>query len=186
MRRLLVLLVLALPVGLVGGASADGTLEGFADYVPQTKCHPSPLPGTLALAAWIEREFPGTNASTAGRRCSTGGTSEHKEGRAIDWSLDATRAGQRAKARAFLQAIKAPDAGGNVAALARRMGVMYVIWNDHMYAAWDEFVAEDYLSSSCKRKLRCSVTLRHRDHMHISLSRRGGRGLTSWYVANDS
>jgi len=183
MRRLLLVLALALPLGLTGGAMAEGTIEDFADYVPQTKCHPSPLAGTVALGAWIEQEYRGTSASTAGRRCSSGGTSEHKEGRAIDWSLDARKAGQRAVARAFLQAITAADADGNEAALARRMGVMYVIWNDHMYSAWDQFAPEDYLSSSCKRKRTCSATLRHRDHMHISLSRRGGRGLTSWYLA---
>ena len=58
---------------------------------------------------------------------------------------------------------------------------MYIIWNDHMYAAWDGFDREDYLSSSCKSRKKCSKTLRHRDHMHISLSRPGGKGATSWY-----
>ena len=58
---------------------------------------------------------------------------------------------------------------------------MYVIWNDRMYSAWDEFEPENYLSSSCPSKKKCSKTLRHRDHMHISLSRPGARGRTSWY-----
>jgi hypothetical protein len=61
------------------------------------------------------------------------------------------------------------------------MGIMYIIWNDHMYSAWDRFEREPYLSSSCRRRATCSTTLRHRDHMHISLSRPGGRGATSWY-----
>jgi hypothetical protein len=61
------------------------------------------------------------------------------------------------------------------------MGVMYIIWNDHMWSAWDGFVKEDYLSSSCRSRRACSVTLRHRDHLHISLTRAGGRGETSWY-----
>ena len=52
------------------------------------------------------------------------------------------------------------------------MGIMYVIWNDHMYSAWDQFEKESYLSSSCKRRKNCSATLRHRNHVHISLSRR--------------
>ena len=67
-------------------------------------------------------------------------------------------------------------------ALARRMGVMYVIWNDHMYAAWDQFAAEDYLSGGCRTLTRCSATLRHRDHVHISLSTTGAKGQTSWYL----
>ena len=53
---------------------------------------------------------------------------------------------------------------------------MYIIWNDHMYSAWDNFEREDYRSSSCKSLRKCSKTLRHRDHMHISLSRRGRQG----------
>ena len=59
---------------------------------------------------------------------------------------------------------------------------MYVIWKDTMYPAWNEFEAEPYLSSGCTSKKKCSKTLRHRDHMHISLSRRGGHGRTSWYA----
>ncbi len=53
------------------------------------------------------------------------------------------------------------------------MGVMYVIWSDHIYASYSEFRARDYKSSSCKTLASCSKTLRHRDHMHISLSRSG-------------
>jgi hypothetical protein len=62
------------------------------------------------------------------------------------------------------------------------MGIVYVIWNDRMYPAWDRFEPEAYLSSSCPTPKRCSPTLRHRDHLHVSLSRRGARGLTSWYA----
>ena len=63
------------------------------------------------------------------------------------------------------------------------MGVMYVIWDDRMYAAWDEFRPEPYLSSSCRSRRRCSPTLRHRDHLHVSLTRQGAKGSTSWYDA---
>ena len=59
---------------------------------------------------------------------------------------------------------------------------MYVIWNDRMYSAWDAYEAERYQSSSCPRIRTCSATLRHRDHVHISLTRKAARGETSWYV----
>lgn len=183
MRRLATLLLaIALPLGLVGGASAEVAIEDYADYDPQTNCHPAAREGTLRLAAWLERRFDDTHASTKGRRCRVGGTSEHKEGRAIDWVLDATKRRDRLKAKAFLAALRAADGEGNEDALARRMGVMYVIWNDHMFPAYDRFQRRDYLSSSCKTVRKCSPTLRHRDHLHISLSRPGGKGLTSWYV----
>ena len=58
---------------------------------------------------------------------------------------------------------------------------MYVIWNDEMYPAWDEFRPEPYLSSSCKSTKKCSKTLRHRDHVHVSLDQRGAKGRTSWF-----
>ena len=58
---------------------------------------------------------------------------------------------------------------------------MYVIWNDQMYSAWDQFEPENYLSSGCKSKKKCSKTLRHRDHVHISLSMAGAKAKTSWY-----
>ena len=115
------------------------------------------------------------------RPCRDGGTSEHKEGRAFDWTLDARRKQDRRLANEFLAYAFATDAQGNEHAKARRMGVMYIIWNDHMYSAGDRFEKEGYLSSSCKRRKNCSATLRHRNHMHISLSRAGGRGDTSWY-----
>jgi hypothetical protein len=107
--------------------------------------------------------------------------SEHKEGRAFDWTLDARKARDRSIAAEFLETAFATDARGNEHALARKQGIMYIIWNDHMYSASDQFEREDYLSSSCRTRRKCSRTLRHRDHMHISLSRAGGKGLTSWY-----
>ena len=39
-----------------------------------------------------------------------------------------------------------------------------------------------YRSSSCKKLAGCSKTLRHRDHMHISLTRAGGTRPDHWYA----
>ena len=156
--------------------------EDYATYQPQQRCRARPLPGTAALATWVNRRFAGGTAAATMRACGSGGTSEHKDGRAIDWRMDATRAGQRAEVARFLETLFAPDSEGNPHALARRMGVMYIIWNDRMYASYNEFTERAYLSSSCPSLRRCSKTLRHRDHVHISLSRPGGRGETSWYA----
>ena len=80
-------------------------------------------------------------------------------------------------------AVLAPDDLGQTHALARRMGIMYIIWDDTMYAAYDGFAPKRYVSSSCRTRRTCSSTLRHRDHMHISLTRKGAKGRTSWYYA---
>lgn len=132
------------------------------------------------LGRWIVRREGGGFGGIS-RSCDSGGTSEHKEGRAFDWTLDATDRADRRRAAEFLALVRASDKAGNTDARARRMGLMYVIWNDHMYAAWNGFAKADYLSSSCTSKKKCSTTLRHRDHLHLSLSRAGGKGRTSWY-----
>ena len=162
------------------GAAAPAPVEDYAEYQPQTKCAKKPKPGTKVLGRWLERR--GGNAVVTTRSCRGASTSEHKDGRAVDWMLNARNKQDRRVAREFLAAAFATDAAGNEHALARRMGIMYVIWNDHMYSAWDQFERDSYLSSSCKRRKRCSPTLRHRDHVHISLSRAGARGKTSWYA----
>ena len=110
--------------------------------------------------------------------------SEHKEGRAFDWTLNARSATDRARATRFLKRIFATGPTGERHELARRMGVMYVIWNDRIYASYNEFRARVYRSSSCRNKPlgKCSKTLRHRDHVHISLNRSGGHGTTSFYA----
>lgn len=184
-RPILLLVVMTMAVALAmpltaAGAAPQRPVEDYASYAPQRYCHPTPKPGTRALAAWLVSRYPGIRAPLIGRSCA-GSVSEHKEGRAVDWTLDATKRTDRVRAAAFLKTIFATDADGNKHALARRMGIMYLIWNDHLYASYRQFAARDYLASSCKSRASCSKTSRHRDHLHISLSRAGGRGNTSWY-----
>lgn len=187
-RLLSLPLSLALAVVLLGAAAAgpaaayEGPPEGYASYQPQKKCRDKPRAGTVALAAWINARFDTGTAAASMRACKSGGVSEHKDGRAIDWMMDATRKKHRKVVSRFLDTVLKADDDGNADALARRMGVMYVIWNDHMYASYRQFEKTDYLSSSCTSKKKCSTTLRHRDHVHISLGRPGGRGDTSWYA----
>lgn len=181
MAALAAVLLLA-PLGTVAAHAqvVESGIEDYASYQPQTKCKPKAKPGTVALGRWIVKRQGGDFGGIS-RSCKSGGTSEHKEGRAFDWRLDATKKADRQTANAFLALVKQTDKAGNADARARRMGIMYVIWNDHMYSAWHGFDRDDYLSSSCKTKKKCSTTLRHRDHLHISLSRPGGRGVTTWY-----
>ena len=156
-------------------------VEDYASYDPQTTCTKRPRPGTVALGEWLVQTYGG-GGGAVNRPCSDPGTSEHKDGRAVDWTLDADSPADRALARQFLEDAFATDDEGNQAALARRMGIMYIIWSDHFYPAYDQFQPESYLSSACRSLKKCSKTLRHRDHMHISLSKAGAKGLTSFYV----
>ena len=158
-------------------------LEPYAGYQPQTTCKRRPKPGVLMLADWLVAR--GGGYGPISRSCRGSSTSEHKESRAFDWLLDADSPTDQALAAALLDELFAPDDTGQPHALARRMGIMYVIWDDTMYASYDGFQAEPYLSSGCRSRRSCSPTLRHRDHMHLSLTRQGAKGLTSWYVAQE-
>jgi hypothetical protein len=173
-------LVLSCLVAVPAQAKYALPVETYASYQPQKSCVRKDRAGTVALGRWLAARG-GVYGGTL-RPCSSGGSSEHKDGRAFDWMLDAKDADDRDVAEAFLVEAFADDELGDTDALARRMGIMYVIWNDTMYAAWDGFEPKKYLSSGCRTRRTCSVTLRHRDHMHVSLSRAGADGLTSWYV----
>ncbi|HEU5038106.1 MAG TPA: hypothetical protein VFT70_13950 [Nocardioides sp.] len=161
-------------------AAAQAQIEDYASYDPSSTCHEEPKAGTAYLARWVVKRYGGSLVSMS-RDCHRRATSEHQNGRAFDWALDAHSRADRQRARAFLGRIFATDKRGHSDAWARRMGVMYVIWNDRMYPAWTGFEPEPYLSSSCRTRKKCSPTLRHRDHVHVSLSRQGSRGVTSWY-----
>ena len=185
-RALRALLVGLLPVVLLTGgltvvtaAPVGAAIEDFARYQPEEKCSPKAKPGAAYLSGWLVRKYGG-HRGRVGTAC-TSSVSEHQEGRAVDWSNDATTKAGRKRVKAFLKDVLAEDHRERPAAKARRMGIMYIIWNDQMYAAWRGFEPTDYLSSSCKRRKKCSKTLRHRDHVHISLSRQGGFGNTSFY-----
>jgi len=174
---------IALVVALVALTPAAATalpIEDFAPYQPQTTCSPNAKPGTLKLSTWLQKTYPGSGSLGISRSCQDGGVSEHKEGRAFDWAVSVHSARDRAYVQDFFSRIFATDSEGNADALARRMGIMYLIWNDHIYSSYYGFRARDY--TPCKVMSSCSDTLRHRNHVHISLSRAGGAGLTSWYT----
>ncbi|MCF6376309.1 hypothetical protein L2K70_01685 [Nocardioides KLBMP 9356] len=196
-RPVLTLALLATPLAATASASAgEGTtstrgivtssapylmpVEPYAGYQPQTTCRRNPKAGVLMLADWLVAR--GGGYGPIFRACAGSSTSEHKESRAFDWLLDATSETDQALAHALLDELFAPDDTGEPAALARRMGIMYVIWDDTMYASYDHFVPKRYLSSGCRNRRTRSPTLRHRDHVHISLTRQGAKGLTSWYA----
>src|SRR5699024_1984583 len=128
--------------------SVAAPLEELAHHAPQRTCAASAGPGTTYLLGWLSRTSGGRPRGPP-RDCASGGTSEHKDGRALDWSLDVRDARDRTAAARFLAALAAPDARGNAAALGRRMGVMYVIWNDRIYSSYRGFRAAPYVHSAC-------------------------------------
>src|SRR4051795_6033640 len=150
-----------------------GDIEVTAPYQPQTFCSPTVKPGTQALANTLTATYAGTAIVSTVRPCGSD-TSEHYDGRAIDWGVDHRNDSQRAKGNAFLHWLFATDAAGHDHAMARRLGVMYVIWNKQMWGAWSG-KWEPY--TNCSGPTACHV-----DHMHISLDWSGAMKKTSFWT----
>ena len=188
LAALIGLVLVALVSGTVGPASrpADAigvspSVDAPSPYEAQSVCTTAPRPGTVALAAWLMKTYPATGSMGMMRACGSGGRSEHKDGRAFDWKADVRHKATRRAAYGFIARALATDAAGNPHALARRMGIMYFIYHDTIWSSYDDFKPRPYLNAGCRTRKKCSRTLRHLNHVHISLGYAGAAAQTSWY-----
>lgn len=158
------------PVTLPAGIEAD------QPYVPQDSCDPVEQRGTAALAKLLVSTYPGTSIIGTAYQCGTDGpVSEHYEGRAIDWAVWYRNPYQVAQVGALFKWLFASDRAGHHAAMARRLGIMYIIWNQRIIGSWNDFTA--WQPYSCTGVTGC-----HQNHVHLSLSWAGARGLTSFWT----
>jgi peptidoglycan hydrolase-like protein with peptidoglycan-binding domain len=150
-----------------------GRPEPLAALDQQSRCDPSAKPGVLKFRHFVLSTYPDTGSDGIVRACNIGGTSEHKEGRAWDWKVSARSPRQRAEATALLRWLLAPDAQGHQAAMARRLGLMYIVWDRHMWRAYDAGAGwQPYTRGEA-----------HTDHVHFSFSRAGATGHSSFWRA---
>lgn len=144
-------------------------------------CDPVAKPGILNLQALLTATYgPHTFYST--RSCAADPSSEHTEGRALDWMVSNRVPAQKAEADAFLSWLLAPDEQGVPGAIARRMGIMYIIWNNQFWRSyapmgWGE------LNGCFAKKLKPKNydTSCHRNHVHFSMTWDGAAALTSYW-----
>jgi peptidoglycan hydrolase-like protein with peptidoglycan-binding domain len=146
-------------------------LDVAVPYQGQTICDPRPRPGTLAFAQLMTTYYTMGSTSLIGRTC-TSGTSEHFDGRAWDWMLNVTKADQYAVAQSVLTWLTAPDAQGRPGAMARRFGIMYIIYNKKMWRAYDP--ARGWATYTGSNP--------HTDHIHFSFTYDGAAKRTSWWT----
>ncbi len=159
-------------------------VDAFAPYQGQSSCTPTPKAGAVKLARLLTTTYGRFSVGIA-RACSIGGQSEHKEGRALDWMVNWRVPAQRARANAFLSWLLRPGADGRPGEMARRLGVMYIGWNNHLWASYrpDSGWTDLKGCSTDPRKLaRGYDTFCHRNHVHLSLSWEGAAGLTSFWT----
>ena len=87
---------------------------------------------------------------------------------------------QYAAAKAAIAWLLATDSHGNTFAMARRLGVMYIIYNNRMWGAW----AGGGRSTTTAQApaARGNDNACHRTHMHISLTWDGASGPTTFWT----
>lgn len=157
-------------------------LEPLAAYVPANSCDPTAKPGTTKFAKLLTSTYPGTSYGIS-RACGTGlPTSEHYDGRAVDWMTSVRKPEQAAQAKALLAWLAAPDARGNTHANARRLGVMYVIWNNKIWGLYNADQGWRPYSSCASHPEKSWDSTCHRDHVHVSLTWAGAMGTTSYWT----
>jgi hypothetical protein len=168
----------AVPVPPVRLPSA---IEAPSPYVPQTDCDLVLRRGTAGLMRLLQRTYPdGTNLGILQSCQAEGVTSEHSDGRALDFGLNARNPHQRAEAQTFLNWLFASDRSGHSQAMARRLGIMYAIYDGKIRAVWSS-VWSPYLPSVCRGGAGDDTTC-HRTHFHLSLSWAGAFGHTSFWT----
>src|SRR4051812_49147918 len=150
-------------------------------YDSATKCNGGKIPaGTKAMLAWLEHNADGVNWGES--RCEIWGkksASLHSAGRAIDWHPATMKDGY-----ALVKLLLAPDKDGNVAALARRMGVQGLIFDcKSWFGGWDGAMGHySYCyGKNDKRKKHLDPTQAHMNHVHIELNLKGAAKKTTFW-----
>lgn len=170
---LVVAFLMAPALAVPSSPSFGPGIDDLAGYDGQSICSPTDKPGVVAFKQRVLAAYPGTGAGGISRACHIGGTSEHKEGRAWDWMVDASDPADRAKADEVIEWLLREDKYGNDHAMARRLGIMYLIWNRRSWSTWGGW--ESYCTSSTG----CSP---HTDHVHFSFSWAGAlKRRTFWH-----
>src|SRR5215208_2249329 len=175
------------PAPPVANNPADAFVAGPIEnsvYDPATKCAPKTKPGMVELQHWLETNVRGVFWGSY--RCEKWGedsASLHAENRAIDWHLDVASRADRRAANGLFTLLLAPDSAGNPQALARRMGVEELICD---CGYWGAGMPDFRPYSPCytkrgKLRKRVNVTVAHRDHVHIGMTKAGARARTSFW-----
>jgi len=163
----------ALTVGLAPSAQAIPTppsrvlpvaLDARTGYQPQVSCDPRAKPGVTAFAALMTSRYKTGSIGTY-RPCQ-GYSSEHYDGRALDWMLNVNNPNQKAVAQSVTNWLSA-----NNGAMARRFGISYMIWNKRIWGQWSSKGWVAYKGSSP-----------HTDHVHFSFGWDGAMKRTSWWT----
>jgi hypothetical protein len=102
----------------------------------------------------------------------SGSYSDHADGRAWDWHMHADDPADAAVVDQVLNWLLRTDERGNQNAVARRIGITYIIWNHQVYRVRDDGAAWRPYTSTADP---------HDTHVHFSFSVAGAMRATSWW-----
>jgi putative cell wall-binding protein len=146
--------------------SLPSKMDAAPGWQYQWSCDPNTKPGVSAFANLISKHY-GYPTWWGARSCVKGATSKHYDGRAVDWPLNAYNSTQKAIGDRVASWITA-----NNGAMARRFGIMSVIWNKKSWYLYD-----------AKGGWRTYTGVSpHTDHMHFSFTWDGAMKRTSWWT----
>ena len=151
-------------------------IEVAQPYIGQSTCDPVAKPGVKAFRDLLLTTYPDTGSLGIVLDCGAAGQSEHKEGRAFDWAVSVNNPQQVAEVKALMGWLLATDSDGHPYAMAKRLGLMYMIWDHQMWRAYGNsaHVAnrwDPYDGASA-----------HTDHVHFSFGWNGARQATSYWT----
>lgn len=155
------------PAGLTAPVALPAAVDPVSPYLPQVSCSPVDMVGPTKLRDLVLATYGIGGRGNISRGC-TEGLSEHSEGRAWDWSVDVKKPAEKAAAADFIAWLTRDD-GRN----ARRLGIMYVIYNKKIWAVYDT-------------KAGWRKSYDHTDHVHVSFSWSGARAQTSFWTGTVS
>jgi hypothetical protein len=185
-----VALIVLLALSIAAPATATPNVGSFGRAIDATggydgarRCDPDPKPGVLSFRSIVLRAYPTTGAGGISRPCYGGAaSSEHNEGRAWDWTVNAGVPSQKRQADQLIDWLIKEDRYGNEAAMARRFGIMYIIWNRRIWFPWGGW--ETYCKqrpNGCMDPDGGGVRSPHTDHVHFSFTRRGASKQTTFW-----
>lgn len=144
--------------------SLPPTLDAAPGWQYSYSCDPNNKTGMVALAELLADHYD-RPTWFGSRSCIQGDNSQHYEGRAFDWTMNAYNPDEKAIGDSVSQWLTA-----NNGEMAKRFGVQSIIWNRKSWYLYSPGSWRDYTGPSP-----------HTDHLHISFTWDGAMGRTSWW-----
>lgn len=138
--------------------------------------------GVDRFISFFRKRYPSMKGAVGSRyRCenlgSGAGYSFHSDGRGLDLALHRSKPAQFKVARQLIDLLLAPDSTGEPAALARRIGIQEIIYSCGYWSASSGRFVRYFL---CEERTG-NATVEHRDHVHLSFTRRGAAAQSSFW-----